>query len=250
MSGVIAGVSVAALGGAAQILSGSKRAREAKKALKNFQRQDLKNVTKGMRVSTMGAELQTKEAQRRFATSVDALSSGGVRGLVGGLGQVEQQQQMQQQQIAANLDQQQVAIDRMAAQDEARIQGMQEQRDNQAIQGMGAELAAGRAQVASGISGIAQAGVSMATMGLGSGAGKAAGTVSESAAKLNKAGMAALNVGSQAALALGNNISAMPDSRQSSFTPPSQLNNVNPYATQQQYQLPEVDFSNNPFKKQ
>jgi len=179
MSGVIAGVSVAALGGAAQILSGSKRAREAKKALKNFQRQDLKNVTKGMRVSTMGAELQTKEAQRRFATSVDALSSGGVRGLVGGLGQVEQQQQMQQQQIAANLDQQQVAIDRMAAQDEARIQGMQEQRDNQAIQGMGAELAAGRAQVASGISGIAQAGVSMATMGLGSGAEEAAKSASD-----------------------------------------------------------------------
>ena len=185
MSGVIAGVSVAALGGAAQILSGSKRAREAKRALKNFQRQDLKNVTQGMRVSTMGAELQTKEAQRRFATSVDALSSGGVRGLVGGLGQVEQQQQMQQQQIAANLDQQQVAIDRMAAQDEARIQGMQEQRDNQAIQGMGAELAAGRAQVASGISGIAQAGVSMATMGLGSGAGEAAGAA-KSASDLTK----------------------------------------------------------------
>lgn len=179
MSGVIAGVSVAALGGAAQILSGSKRAREAKRALKNFQRQDLKNVTKGMRVSTMGAELQTKEAQRRFATSVDALSSGGVRGLVGGLGQVEQQQQIQQQQIAANLDQQQIGIDRMAAQDEANIRQMQEQRENQAIQGMGAELAAGKAQVASGISGIAQAGVSMATMGLGSGAGEVAKSASD-----------------------------------------------------------------------
>lgn len=179
MSGVIAGVSVAALGGAAQILSGSKRAREAKKALKNFQRQELKNVTKGMRVSTMGAELQTKEAQRRFATSVDALSSAGVRGLVGGLGQVEQQQQIQQQQIAANLDQQQIGIDRMAAQDEANIRQMQEQRENQAIQGMGAELAAGRAQVASGISGIAQAGVSMATMGLGSKAGEVAKSASD-----------------------------------------------------------------------
>ena len=185
MSGVIAGVSVAALGGAAQILSGSKRAREAKKALKNFQRQELKNVTKGMRVSTMGAELQTKEAQRRFATSVDALSSAGVRGLVGGLGQVEQQQQIQQQQIAANLDQQQIGIDRMAAQDEANIRQMQEQRENQAIQGMGAELAAGRAQVASGISGIAQAGVSMATMGLGKAAG-AAGEVAKSAADVQK----------------------------------------------------------------
>lgn len=248
MSGVIAGVSVAALGSAAQIISGSKRAKQAKQALKNFQRQELKNVTKGMRVSTMGAELQTREAQRRFATSVDALRSGGVRGLVGGMGQVEQQQQMQQQQIAAGLDQQQVSIDRMAAQDEANMRQMREQRDNQAIQGMGAELAAGRAQVSAGISGIAQAGVSMATMGLGSGAGEAAGTVSEGAAKLNQAGLSALNAGSQASLALGNNISAMPASKQSSFTPPSQLNNVNPYAPQQQYELPKPDFNNNPFK--
>ena len=199
MAGVIAGISVAALGSAAQIMSGAKRAKQANKALRNFQRQELKNVTKGMRVSTMGAEMQTREAQRRFATSVDALRSGGVRGLVGGMGQVEQQQQMQQQQIAAGLDQQQVSIDRMAAQDEANMRQMREQRDNQAIQGMGAELAAGRAQVSAGIQGIAQAGVSMATMGMASKAGEAAGAVSEGASKINKAGLAALNVGSQAA---------------------------------------------------
>jgi hypothetical protein len=247
MSGVIAGISVAALASSAQIISGAKRAKQAKQALRNFQRQELKNVTKGMRVSTMGAELQTREAQRRFTTSVDALRSGGVRGLVGGMGQVEQQQQMQQQQIAAGLDQQQVSIDRMAAQDEANMRQVREQRDNQAIQGMGAELAAGRAQVSAGISGIAQAGVSMATMGLGSGAGEVAGTVSEGAAKVNQAGLSALNAGSQASLALGNNISAMRASKQSSFTPPSQLNNVNPYAPQQQYELPKADFSNNPF---
>jgi len=248
MAGVIAGISVAALGSAAQIMSGAKRAKQAKQALRNFQRQELKNVTKGMRVSTMGAELQTREAQRRFATSVDALRSGGVRGLVGGMGQVEQQQQMQQQQIAAGLDQQQVSIDRMAAQDEANMRQMREQRDNQAIQGMGAELAAGRAQVSAGISGIAQAGVSMATMGMASKAGEAAGAVSEGASKINKAGLAALNVGSQAALALGNNMSVMRASKQSSFTPPSQLNNVNSFAPQQQYELPKPDFNDNPFK--
>lgn len=247
MAGVIAGISVAALGSAAQIMSGAKRAKQAKQALRNFQRQELKNVTKGMRVSTMGAELQTREAQRRFATSVDALRSGGVRGLVGGMGQVEQQQQMQQQQIAAGLDQQQVSIDRMAAQDEANMRQMREQRDNQAIQGMGAELAAGRAQVSAGIQGIAQAGVSMATMGMASKAGEAAGAVSEGASKINKAGLAALNVGSQAALALGNNMSVMRASKQSSFTPPSQLNNVNSFAPQQQYELPKPDFNDNPF---
>jgi len=227
MAGVIAGISVAALGSAAQIMSGAKRAKQAKQALRNFQRQELKNVTKGMRVSTMGAELQTREAQRRFATSVDALRSGGVRGLVGGMGQVEQQQQMQQQQIAAGLDQQQVSIDRMAAQDEANMRQMREQRDNQAIQGMGAELAAGRAQVSAGISGIAQAGVSMATMGLGSGAGEAAksasdvtkvtGSVSKGLTNIAPvaqnigAGLSQMNMANQGYALTGNTAPIMPD---------------------------------------
>ena len=88
------GVSAAA--STAQAVSGAARASKAKKALENFQRQELKNVTEGMRVSTLGAELQTQEAQRRFATGVEALRSGGVRGVVGGLGTMEQQQQQHQ----------------------------------------------------------------------------------------------------------------------------------------------------------
>ena len=145
-------------------ISGASRANKAKKALENYQRQELKNVTEGLRVSTLGAEMQTQEAQRRFATTVDALQSGGVRGLVGGLGAAEQQQQQVQQQIGANLDQQQAQIERMRAQDEARIQGMQEAREQQDIAGMGAELAAGRQAVQSGIGGLAQTGLAAFSM--------------------------------------------------------------------------------------
>src|SRR6056300_43395 len=138
------GLGISAVGSLAQVISGETRRVKAKRALENFQRQELKNITEGMRVSTLGAELQTQEAQRRFATTVDALQSGGVRGLVGGLGQAEQAQQQQQQQIAADLDRQQTQIETMRAQDEARIRGMQESREQQDIAGMGAELAAGR----------------------------------------------------------------------------------------------------------
>jgi len=150
-----AGLAIGAVGSIAQMISGASRANKAKKALENYQRQELKNVTAGMRVSTLGAELQTQEAQRRFATTVDALQSGGVRGLVGGLGQAEQAQQQQQQQIAADLDRQQTQIETMRAQDEARIRGMQESREQQDIAGMGAELAAGRQTLNAGISGLA-----------------------------------------------------------------------------------------------
>lgn len=162
------GVSAAA--SAAQAASGAARAKKAKKALEKFQRQELKNVTKDLKVSTLGAQLQTQEAQRRFATGVDALRSGGVRGLVGGLSSLEQQQQVQQQQIAAGLDMQQAQIDQMRVQDEANIRQMQEQRESSQIAGLGAEIAAGRQQVNAGLQGIGQAGLAFATAGIGSGA--------------------------------------------------------------------------------
>lgn len=150
-------VMAAIAGGAALAkgISGAVQASKARKALENFQRQELRNVTEGMRVSTLGAELQTQEAQRRFATSVEALRSGGVRGLVGGLGQQEQLQQQQQAQIAADLDRQQMMIEQMRAQDEARIQGMQEERESFDIGRLAGQQAAGRAQISSALGDVA-----------------------------------------------------------------------------------------------
>ena len=155
MAGIMVAAAAVAAGSAlAKGIAGAVQASKAKKALNNFKRQELKNVTEGMRVSTLGAELQTQEAQRRFSTSVDALRSGGVRGLVGGLGRQEQLQQVQQQRVSADLDRQQVAIEQMRAQDEARIQGVQEQRESFDIGRLAGEQAAGRAQVSSAIGDI------------------------------------------------------------------------------------------------
>jgi hypothetical protein len=158
---------ISALGGLTKSIMGAKRAADARRALDRYQRQELKNITEGMRVSTLGAELQTQEAQRRFATSVDALRAGGIRGVVGGLGQQEQQQQMLQQQISADLDKQQAQIEMMRAEDEARIRAIQEQRQTQEIAGLGTEMAIGREQVASGIGDIASVGMNAMAMAAG-----------------------------------------------------------------------------------
>ena len=155
------GISAAASG--VQAVSGLSRKRKAQKALKNFQRQELQNVTKDMRVSTLGAELQAREQARRFSTSVDALRSGGVRGVVGGLGRQEMVQQMGTQRIAADLDRQQTRIQMMRAQDEARIRSMQEQRESGAVRGLGMEIASGDAQMQQGFMGLAKTAASAAT---------------------------------------------------------------------------------------
>jgi len=151
-----AGISFA--GGAFKTLMGGLQASKAKRAMDNFQRQKLKNVTEGMRVSTLGAQLQTQEAQRRFATSVDALRAGGVRGLVGGLSQVDQQQAQVQRQISADLDRQQMAIEQMRAQDQATIRNMQEERESFDYQMLAGQRAAGRQAIYSGVGDMVSAG--------------------------------------------------------------------------------------------
>ena len=158
------GAGVSALGGLTKSIMGAKRAADARRALEQYQRQDLKNITEGMRVSTLGAELQTQEAQRRFATSVEALRAGGIRGVVGGLGQQEQNQQLLQQNISADLDKQQQQIEALRAEDEARIRAMQEQRETSEISGLGTEMALGREQVASGIGDVVGAGMNFLAM--------------------------------------------------------------------------------------
>lgn len=152
-------VGISALSSGVNLVSGLSRKAKAKRALKNFKRQELKNVTEGMRVSTLGAEFKMQEASRRFSTSVDALRSGGVRGVVGGLGRQEQIQQAGMQQITADLDRQQMMIDRMAAQDEARIRQMKENRENAAIAGLGKEISEGRNQAMAGAAGLAKSAV-------------------------------------------------------------------------------------------
>lgn len=147
----------AAAAGVAKGVIGASRAAKASRAMDSFRRQKLENVASGLRVSTLGAQLQTEEAQRRFATSVDALRSGGVRGLVGGLGQVDQQQAQIQSQIAAGLDQQQMGIEQLRAQDQAAIRSMQEQRESFDFNMLAGQRAAGQQALYSGIGDVAGA---------------------------------------------------------------------------------------------
>ena len=246
---ILAGAALTAAGSAGNMIKGAKRAKDAQKALNNFKRQELKNVTEGMRVSTLGAELQTKQAQSRFESSVDALRSGGVRGLVGGLGNVAAQNQSMQAQIGAGLDQQQQQIDKFAREDQASIRQIQEQRESGAIAGLGQEIAAGKAQQQQGIAGIAEAGMSVLSAGLGGQLGGAA--AAPGAAAITSAGSSAMNTGNAAIASLSAPISANMQSKASSFQMPSSFTAVNPYAVENlnQFAQPAMDFSGNPFKK-
>jgi hypothetical protein len=148
-----------------QTIQGAKQARDAKNALENYERQELKNVAEDLQVSTLGSDLQREEQARLSASQIDALQGSGTRGIIGGLGRVEAGNQNVNRQIAADLDMQQREIDRMRAQDETRIQGMQEQREVADINALSSQYNTGQQNMMSGL-GTTIAGTGQAVLGI------------------------------------------------------------------------------------
>lgn len=160
----ITSAAVAVAGGAYQAISSAKQARDAKDALENLKIPEAKNIAEGLQVSTLGADLQREELGRQYATGVDALRSGGIRGVIGGLGTLNAQQNLANKQIGADLDMQQRQIDQIRAQDEQRIQGIQEQRYQNDVAALSSQFSAGQQGMMQGISGVAQGVASGAQM--------------------------------------------------------------------------------------
>lgn len=124
-------------------IQAAKQQKEAKRALENLQRQKFTNIADGMQVSTLGSDLQKEEQARLASSQVSALQGAGTRGLIGGLGSVEAGNQNVNAKIAADLDMQQKQIDQIRAEDEARIRGMQEQRELADISALSSQYQAG-----------------------------------------------------------------------------------------------------------
>lgn len=169
------GLGISAITSGVNLMSGLKRKNEAQKKLARFRRQELRNVADGMQVARLGADLRAAESARAFSSSVDALRSGGVRALVGGLNRAEVQRKAEMGNIAASLEMQQAQIQRVRAQDAANIRNIQEKRDYAEIAGLGKEISEGRNQAQQGAFGLmstAFAGAKLQKAGmLGTGAG-------------------------------------------------------------------------------
>lgn len=148
-AGIAGGMSV--VGGAYNMIQGAKQRKDAKNALKNYKRQELKNVAEDLQVSTLGADRQREEQARLSANQIDALQGAGTRGIIGGLGRVEAGNQAVNADIAANLDEQQKQIDAMKSEDDARIRGIQENREIGDINALSSQYNAGNEAMQMGI---------------------------------------------------------------------------------------------------
>jgi len=124
---------------------------EAKKAISEFESQDLPNPYENVQVSTMGADMQTDAAQSAFATSVDALQRGGTRAVVSALPRISETNILLQNQIAADIDRQAKERDMMIARGDENIRQIRENREQLALQGLGQQLQVGRQDSAGGM---------------------------------------------------------------------------------------------------
>ena len=137
-------------------IGAGKRAREAQKAIEEYDRQELTNPYANLQVSTAGADLQRADIARSVSTFADNAALGGSRAVLGLLPNVLQQQIGQEQKIAADLDQQYIQNTQLAAQGAGMVQQMQEQRENADLAGLGQALQTARQERANGFNTIAQ----------------------------------------------------------------------------------------------
>ena len=161
-----AGTAIAASG--AQAVAGAVRTKRAKRDIENFQRQEVQQFNTGS-VNTQGEQMAMEGIGQTTAQAVDAVQAGGTRSVIGGTTAIQKAAQQGYQQIGANLANR---LDAQAIRDyQEKVRGFNvtEQRQNQTIAGMGAELSAGRAAVQQGIQGIATVGGSLATSAVSGG---------------------------------------------------------------------------------
>lgn len=140
----IATAGIGLAGGIGKFFEGRAMQKRAQNLINNFEWQDLENPYENQRVSTLGSDLRTEQANINTASTVDALRSGGSRAIVGGLGRLQAQNNLLNRDIAANLDEQQRKIDFAKSAQDVRNQDMIEQRQSQELSGYGNMLGMGQ----------------------------------------------------------------------------------------------------------
>lgn len=178
----IGAAAITAGAGIYKSIKGASEAGKARKAINQYKTQDLTNVYAGIGPSMLGADLQREELARATATNVEALRSGGTRGLIGGIGALQQVNIGASRQIVADLDLQQNRIMQLRAQDQAQIRMLQEQREREDLAGLGQQMMVGRQDLFSGIGDVAQS--ASAFSGMMGGAGQTGGGAGAGANKL------------------------------------------------------------------
>lgn len=153
----MAAITTAAIGVAAagyQVHQGAQQKKEAKDALKSFERQDLDNAFEDLPISTIGSEIMQAQNSGTVATVTDAARGAGARGVFAAIPRIQAESNNANKEIQGYLDKQVQERNLNIARDNQRIRGIQENRDNNELQGIGQLMETGEQNMWSGGKGI------------------------------------------------------------------------------------------------
>lgn len=146
----IAGKGVGLLGslysGVSNIIGGNKEVREAEQLLNEFEYPELNNVFEGMQLATLGGNILREDASQTSSDILDSARQSGGRFLGQAGVQAQRIQERASRTAAADIDQQFAAREKLIAQDDAAIRGMEERRSAEELAGIGSRLNYGKQQ--------------------------------------------------------------------------------------------------------
>ena len=145
-----------AVTGAISMFTEAKNKKKIAKEIANQKEVALTNIADGMQVATLGSDVQKQENARLGATQIGALQDGGTRALIGGVGNVAAANQDMNARIAAGLDDQQINISNIKAQDEQRIQMTKDQRQANKLAALSSQYNAASQNQAQGMANMVQ----------------------------------------------------------------------------------------------
>lgn len=155
----MAAVTSAVLGAAGLVMGGvkaydgSKRASNAKNELNSYERESLDNAFKEIKISTLGADLLREENAKTSAGLTYASQLSGARGIMTNIPKIISGTHQINQEAAKLLDDQQMRREYAIAGDNARIEGMLENRDIANIGALSSQIDAGNQDMYEGIMG-------------------------------------------------------------------------------------------------
>jgi len=137
MIGALIGAGTSIIGGL--IKSGRAKKEEArlKRQLDTFVRQEFANVADSLSVDTEGSKLAKELALTTESGLIEALRKGGSRALLGGIGGIQSGSNRIARQIKADVAKEQQSINKIKAEDQAKIRKLQEEREIADLAGIG-----------------------------------------------------------------------------------------------------------------
>jgi len=133
-----------------QAIDGANRSKKAQRELNDYERQELNNAYEDVKISTMGSDLLREENARTTSNLVDASRMGGARTVIGGIPRIVSSTTDINREAAKMLDDQVRQREYSIAGDNARIEGITENRDNANISALSSQVEAGRQDMWSG----------------------------------------------------------------------------------------------------